>query len=82
MPHKLTLEAAMIGAINAIKEASPATDAIVIVLDRRTGEFKMAAHPSDTQRNVEVMDKALFRLKRAKGREYRRKSGIIIPTKH
>ena len=82
MPHKLTLESALVGAMNAINESSPATDAIVVVLDRRTGQFLMGQWPQDLNRNIEVLEKALGRLKRAAGREQRRKSGIIIPTKH
>lgn len=72
-PNKMTnLEAASVGIMNAIRTNCPvATDSIVALLDRRTGEFKFAAHPADMDRTINMVEALLQRLKtqRAKSGE-------------
>ena len=72
-PNQMTnLEAASVGVMNAIRQNCPtATDSIVALLDRRTGEFKFAANPADINRSIEMVERLLQRLKtqRAKSGE-------------
>lgn len=72
-PNAMTnLEAASVGVMNALRKNCPAaTDSIVALLDRRTGEFKFAAHPADMDRSIDMVERLLQRLKtqRAKSGE-------------
>lgn len=72
-PNQMTnIEAAAVGVMNAIRtNCHAATDSIVALLDRRTGEFKFAAHPADMDRSIDMVEKLLQKLKtqRAKSGE-------------
>ncbi len=60
---RIALSEALIATMNVIKEETTATDALTVLLDRRTGEFRIASFPSDMTRTVEMLEKALKRIR-------------------
>lgn len=76
-PFKMPLDQAMAGALQAIKEGTAATDAIIIMVNRKTGEFKCAGFPYDPERQFEVLNKALSRFERAARREGRIRDSVL-----
>lgn len=67
------------GILQSIKDGTQATDAIVILVDRKTGEFKVAGLPYDPARNTDVLERALSRFKRTAAREGRIRSSLKLP---
>lgn len=67
------------GILQSIKDGTQATDAIVILVNRETGEFKCAGLPYDPPRNADVLERALSRFKRTAAREGRIRSSLKLP---
>lgn len=60
---KISLDQGISGSVNALKEACATSDIIIIAANRATGEFKIGAYPPEPSRMIEMMEKALARLK-------------------
>lgn len=68
-PKKLRigLPEMVVATINTVKESTTATDGMIVLLDRVTGEFRVGSFPSDMKRTIEMMEKGLERLKHNAG---------------
>lgn len=75
MPKKLSIENAIYGATNALKDGADCTDIMIVVANKRTGEFKLSVWPPDLSNGVQMAEKCLNRLKQM--RQQKIGSGII-----
>lgn len=72
---KLSIENAIYGATNALKDGCDCTDILIVVANKRTGEFKLSVWPPDLQNAVIMTEKTIQRLKQM--RQQKVGSGII-----
>lgn len=75
---KLPLQAAMDRAMSMIQRESHANDAVIIVIDEATSEFKVKTMRGDGTRLHHLLQITLQALERQKG--FGKKSSIILPN--